>query len=97
MNNDICEAINNKRIIEFYYDGGTRVVEPYCYGVSTKGNKVLRGYQIDGYSSSGGIPSWRLFKEDSMGGILITKKEFIAVRPEYNPNDKAMIQIFCNI
>lgn len=30
--------------VEFNYDGFTRVVEPFCYGVNREGHEVLRGY-----------------------------------------------------
>jgi len=33
MRTDICSAINAKKVIQFYYNGGTRLVEPFCYGV----------------------------------------------------------------
>jgi len=29
MNTEICNAIRNKNLIEFYDDGGTRIVEPH--------------------------------------------------------------------
>ena len=36
MNQEIIEAIENKNLVEFYYDGELRVVEPHCYGLSKK-------------------------------------------------------------
>ena len=53
MNQEIIEAIENQNIIEFYYDGEFRAVEPHCYGVTTAGNEGLRAFQIGGYSSTG--------------------------------------------
>lgn len=94
---DFCDAIRNKEIIEFYYDGGKRIVEPYCYGESTRGNLVLRGYQIEGYSSSGENEGWKLFKEDDMNNITSIGQKFAKIRPNYNPNDKAMVRIICSI
>jgi hypothetical protein len=55
MNQEIIEAIENKNLVEFNYDGELRVIEPHCYGLSKKGIEVLRAYQVDGYSSSGFI------------------------------------------
>jgi len=52
MHSSICNAIQSMCVIKFYYNRKLRIVEPYCYGRSTSGNKVLRGYQIGGSSSS---------------------------------------------
>jgi len=50
MNLEICAAIRTRSVIQFYYDGGLRTVEPHCHGVSKDGNELLRGYQTGGYS-----------------------------------------------
>ena len=44
MNSNICDAIENQFVIEFYYEREIRIVEPHCYGVSSKGNEIIRGY-----------------------------------------------------
>lgn len=95
MNSIICNAIKNKQVLEFYYDGGIRVVEPFCYGISTAGNEVLRGFQIEGYSNSGNSFGWKLFKIDEMTSIRNKNMNFSGQRPYYNPNDKSMTEIFC--
>ena len=97
MNQNICEAIKNKKIIEFYFKNGTRIAEPYCYGLSKKGKEVLRAYQVGGYSESNNPQGWRLFDLDYIQNLTITDQEFTNNRHEYNPNDSAMSQIFCNI
>jgi len=97
MGFDICNAIKNREIIQFYYDGGIRIVEPFCCGVNKKGNLVLRGYQIGGYSSSGNPIGWKLFKVDEMYNVSTTGLKFDGLRPGYNPNDKGMVKIICNI
>ena len=50
MNTEICNAIWNKNLNEFYYDGRTRIVEPHWHGVTNSRNKDLRAFQVDGYS-----------------------------------------------
>lgn len=97
MSFDICKAIKNREIIQFYYDGGIRIVEPFCYGENSKGNLVLSGYQIGGYSSSGDPVGWRLFRKDRMQDISLVGRKFIQIRPRYNPNDKRMKKIICNV
>ncbi|AEM78240.1 hypothetical protein [Thermoanaerobacter wiegelii] len=97
MSFDICSAIKNREVIQFYYEGGIRIVEPFCYGESTKGNLVLRGYQVDGYSSSGNPIGWKLFIVDNMHNISLTGRKFSGLRPDYNPNDRGMVRIICNV
>ena len=97
MNPKICSAIRSRRIIRFYYDGGFRTVEPYCYGISTAGNEVLRGYQLGGYSRSGKPTDWKLFRVSEIQSLTITHRHFTGHRPEYDPNDSMMTRIFCHV
>lgn len=76
MNAVLCGAINDQNIVEFYYDGARRIVEPFCHGISTAGNEVLRGYQISGFSSSGTVPDWKLFNLDEIFGLNVTEETF---------------------
>ena len=89
MNPEICEAIKLKRIIRFNYSGGLRTVEPFCHGVSTAGNEVLRGYQTSGDSESGDPVGWKLFRVSEISNLTITNELFSGTRPGYNPNDSA--------
>lgn len=98
MNTKICNAIENKKIIQFYYEGGVSVVEPHCYGIhKDTGNEVLCGFQTEGFSRSGGLPNWRFFIVDKMSNLMVKNEYFTEPRPLYNPNDKRMSTIFCNI
>ena len=97
MNQDICSAIQTKRIIAFNYDGGLRKIEPYCHGVTKKGNEVLRAFQISGYSSSGNPIGWKLFSVSKISNLKILDEIFQSKRRDYNPNDPAMSRIFCRI
>ena len=97
LNELICNAIILKRIIHFYYNGGYRTAEPFCYGVSRNGNELLRAFQTGGYSESGEPVKWKLFTVDKMSDIAITNEEFPGDRPEYNPNNSAMENIYCSI
>jgi len=68
----LIEAIHQKKIVEFRYEGRTRVVEPHTVGVLTTGRPGLRAYQVGGYSESGTQPPWRLYQVDKMGGLVVT-------------------------
>jgi predicted DNA-binding transcriptional regulator YafY len=98
MNQQICDAIRERRLVQFYYEGHQRIVQPHAYGIhkDTK-NDVLRAYQIGGYSSSGNIPGWRLYKVSKISNIKITDKTFENPAPGYRKNDSAMSYIYCQI
>lgn len=95
MNQQIIEAIKNKIVIEFYYDGELRIVEPHCYGETTAGNEGLRAYQIDGYSSSGKM-GWKMYDLGKADDLAVSKNTF-EVRDGYKRGDKGMSKIFAEI
>ncbi len=97
MNSTICSAIRSKRVIRFFYDGGFRTVEPFCHGESKDGNALLRAYQTAGYSESGQTVGWKLFRLDNMSSLAVTDEIFSGRRPEYNPEEPAMVTICCRI
>lgn len=84
--NKLRRAIRNQKIVTFLYkSGGVRVVEPYVLGTSFAGNKVIRGYQLAGDSSSGsGKVGWRLFLTKYMNNVDIAKEGFSGARPGLN-------------
>ena len=49
----VCQAIAQRKVIRFHYDGGTRDIEPHVHGVGKDGGELLRGYQVSGFSRSG--------------------------------------------
>ena len=61
----LCAAINNRRLIEFQYKERRRVAEPHDYGM-TKSVKKLLTYQVEGESESGDLPDWRWAKVDEI-------------------------------
>jgi hypothetical protein len=81
----------------FVYDGFSRVVEPYCHGVSHPGNEVLRGFQTGGGSGSGRPVGWKLFEVDKMMGVTVGTVAFVPSRHDYNPADPAMARICCHV
>ena len=95
MKNEICNAIRNKKVIEFIYDGESRTVEPHCYGLTTKGNEAIRAYQIDVYSSSGKM-GWKMYDLSKAENIQILDEPF-EIRDEYKKGDKGMSEIYCEL
>lgn len=93
MDTNIVNAIRKQNVVEFYYDGGLRTVEPHCYGLTTKGNEGLRAYQIDGYSSSGKM-GWKMYDLGKASNIEILEDTFSSPRPGYKKGDKGMDRIY---
>lgn len=95
MQNLLCQAIVSQNVITFEYDGNTRTVEPYCLGHSSKGNLVLRAFQIAGYSSSGAPFGWRLYDVSKLRLLNVSDEAFSQFREGFNRSDKGMTSIVC--
>ncbi len=95
MNTVLCQAIRERRIVRFYYDGGTRDVEPHCHGCSKDENDLLRGYQTSGHSTSSESVGWKMFRLDRVSDLTLTTARFAAPRPDYDPLDNRMATIYC--
>ena len=104
----IFNAIRDRRVCVIYYEGdepggrGLRVIEPVAFGLSKKGNAVLRAWDREGashkaYLGKKPLPSWRMFRIDKINFLRPTQETFDTVRPNYNPNgDKSMERVFIN-
>lgn len=90
FNEDVKDAVRNKEILIFEYDGETRTVEPHCHG-QNKENELLRAWQTNG---EGG---WKLFSVSGVKGLRRNGRTFNFARPEYNPRDEAMDEIFASL
>jgi predicted DNA-binding transcriptional regulator YafY len=99
-------AIRKKMVCIIYYQGepgdgvepGTRYIEPYALGISSKGNMVVRAWLIKGVSRTGKInpklvPGWRLFKVNRIKTLDQTLEKFAKSRPDYNPEDEHMTKV----
>ncbi|MCX6155254.1 MAG: hypothetical protein NT007_13955 [Candidatus Kapabacteria bacterium] len=93
MNSIIVEAINNYQLLSFYYNSGSRIVEPHCYGITTAGNPGLRAFQVSGFSESGSL-GWKMFDVSKASSIIALDKTFSVPRAGYKRNDKGMKSIY---
>jgi hypothetical protein len=96
MTDIVAMAIKNHQLLQFYYEGGIRVVEPHCYGLTTKGNEGLRAFQVAGYSSTGTL-GWKMFDLSKAASVTILNQVFISPRVGYKGGDRGMKAIFCEI
>lgn len=92
----ICRAITGKLLVQFKYDGRSRIVEPFCCGITTAGTYVLRGFQIRGSDKTKPL-CWRLYELAEISQMSVTQHGFKGIREDYNSEDSAMTEIFCRI
>ena len=94
----ICSAIGSKQLIELYYHGGYRIVEPFCLGVLMLGdadNESLLCYQVSGHSEFGDIVGWKLFRFSEISNLKVIDKNFTGVRSGYDSNKLGMATFYC--
>jgi hypothetical protein len=92
----ICKSISDKQLLKIHYMGGPeRIVEPYVYG-RDKYSLKLNAYQISGYSISGNIPEWRLFKVELINHMVKLDQKF-TVRKTYNPEYEIVNEVICKV
>jgi hypothetical protein len=97
MNGIICEAIAQKRLLQFSYGDLTRIVEPHLFGRKTSGNDVLSGYLVGGYTESDNAPYWRNYLLEEMEFVVMLDETFAKAREGFNPQDDSMAEIYCRI
>ena len=96
MNYRIIEAIENRKVIKFYYENKLRIVEPHCYGITLAGNEGLRAFQIGGHSSSGKM-GWKMYDLSKVANIETLEDTFPTPRLGYKKGDKGMDEIYAEL
>jgi hypothetical protein len=94
MNATIANAIRNQECLSLTYDGIPREVEPHAYGISSKGNELLRCYQVSGGHNSEIPHEWELLTVSKISALANTGVRFSGPRPDYRRGDKAMATIY---
>ena len=97
MNPMFCDAIHNRCVLTFIYDGHYRAVEPHAYGLSKARNEVMRCYQTGGTSRYHKVPDWKLMRVDRIKSLIVTEEHFEGERALYKKGDKDMSTIFCEL
>lgn len=87
----ILEAINERNVLQFVYEGEKRMVEPFILGKNKDTNCiVVRAYCLD-------AKDWFLLEVDKMIDLTLTNLVAEDFREHYNPVDLQMARIFCNL
>jgi hypothetical protein len=72
----LLDAMDWPRLVVFMYGGSDRLVAPFVIGVSSDGNPLLRGYQLEGNSRSGKGEGWRVFQVDKIENLFDHEEYF---------------------
>jgi len=65
----LLDAMDWPRLVIFTYGASDRLVAPFVIGVSSDGNPLMRGYQLEGHSRSGKGEGWRVFQIDKIENL----------------------------
>jgi len=94
----ICDAINARQLIRFYYRGHWRKVVPAAHGHhATTGNGVMRGYQVGGTRNTGIVPDWGMFDTRFISGVEMLGEDIIQTPPGYRPGDSHINPVHCEL
>lgn len=95
----VCEAISQRRLLQFRYsDTKTRIVEPHLVGESTAHHDILMAWRRPiNVASPADSSGWRNYLLGEMHSIEILTEAFDRPRPDYNPNDKHILRVYCHI
>ncbi len=84
MRDQLTAAIEQRKIVEFTYQGHVRRVQPAAYGVGNrKGKETLHAYQVGGTSQRGDLPHWRNFNVEQISDLAVLDEVFGPNPPGY--------------
>lgn len=92
----IMDAIKNRDVICFNYDGIARLAHPAAVGKSKTGKDTLRCYQVGGGHKEGGH-AWDLCTIAKMSNFRLAGEKFVSNPPGYKKGDKGMIEIYAEL
>lgn len=95
INPIIWKAIEQKRLLRFFYKDRERIVEPHDYGIH-KGLIKLFAYQVDG-SSSHELPNWRWAEQDLISELQILDRTFPGGRPTKSGKHQKWDKLFIRV
>jgi hypothetical protein len=94
---DIYEAIEHRHLIQVYYGGYFRIIEPHIYGNDINGTDVLKAYQVAGANELGRHVGWRWFKVSKIDSIKVLPTAFPASRSSEGVRERALQRVYCEV
>ena len=95
MQDLICRAIREKRLLELHHEGQTYRVAPHIYGIDAAGDELLNCYQVWG-GNDGEPAGWKSFRLMQITALALTSKRF-APRPEHQRSGGVIASVFCQV
>lgn len=92
MNDLICKAIAETRVLGFDYKGVQRWVEPHSYGAQPNGKEGVCAWQLTGGSGEG----YRMFLTADIAGLSMGDT-FDGPRPGYHRGDQRFQIIYAEL
>jgi predicted DNA-binding transcriptional regulator YafY len=92
MSEVFVRAIKQKQRLRFLYNGKSRLVEPQCYGIGTRGTELLRAHQL-----RGGPEREPLFDVSKISDLQVLNETFDRPGPNYKKDDSAMKTILAQL
>lgn len=93
VSGQIVAAIQSREILEVFYKGEWRTLEPYLLGYNQKNNLCLSAFQTSGGSGS----DWRAYLLSSIAEVRQTGSYCEGIRDGYNPADSTMHSILAAV
>lgn len=91
---DLSDAINERALIAFIYDGLERVAEPATLGYTPTEKLTLRGCLVRGRSRRNDLPCWELYTVSKIVDLRITGDRFADFAlPGYTRGDSGFKEI----
>ena len=95
MQDLICQAIKEKRLLELHHDGQLYRVAPHIYGIDAAGEEMLSCYEVWG-GDDGVAAGWRSLPLAEVSQLRLTSKRFAPV-PEHQRVSGAIARVFCQV
>ena len=92
----LIQAIKEKRLIRFLYNGKRRIAEPHDYGIQ-KGSTKLLSYQIGGESTTGGLPDWRSVDVPKISKLELLEEHFAGNREVPSGQHRGWETVFARV
>lgn len=91
---NIEDAIEQRQVLSFVYDGLPRTVQPATLGYTSTGKLTLRACLVGGASRRNSIPCWELFTVAKMSQVAPAGTLFEAFSLNgYTRNDSGFVSI----
>jgi hypothetical protein len=81
LHEQLCRAINERRLVEFGYQGRFRVAELHEYGIIDDGKPTLFFWQVKGETSPGKPLGWRKARLTGVTRFKVLDDRFHGPRP----------------